>query len=287
MEKIPINKNEDRSIFFPLSLINNNYDFPLNKNDYNFFFDNELNSSVSPFPFIDVPKIEQIEKNKLQDKDINQISDIISKKTSNNTKSLLQNKSNNNWSFQGEKNEIDKFSKNNLLCRVKRIIFDSILNYDNYIISKTYDNNIGKGLNIKKLLKNNHLQIKCSGTEFNKELLQKTQGEIFSSDITTKFTTYPIDHNKQLIEKLLNENNREKREIFQNLFSKTLLECIEHLIGKKEYKDLEGLENFFEDEINKKSLNKKNLELLKHIINNYENIINEKKPRKKRVLEKD
>ena len=83
-----------------------------------------------------------------------------------------------------------------------------------------YNNNIGNGITIKKLFKTNHYQIKCSSTEFNKELLKKTQGQIFSSSITTKFTNYPLDHNKQLIEKLLNEKNEERKEIFINLIMK-------------------------------------------------------------------
>ena len=150
-----------------------------------------------------------------------------------------------------------------------------------------YNNKIGNGINIKKLFKTNHFQVKCSGSNFNKELLKKTQGEIFSSSITTKYKNYPLDHNKQLIKKLLNEENKEKRKIFENVFNKTLLECIEHLIGKKEYEGLEGLEKFYENEIINVKLDQHNKELLKIIINNYENIINNKKPRKKKTKKED
>ena len=109
--------------------------------------------------------------------------------------------------------------------------------------------NIGNGVRIKKLLKIKHFQIKCTRTNFNKELLKKTPGEIFSADITSKFTNYPATHNKELILNLLNEKNEVKNKIFTNLFNKSLLECIEHIIGKKKYEGLEGLERIYENEM--------------------------------------
>ena len=182
------NKKEGTNIFLPLLLLNSNLFLSQNKSEYNFFPNNILNSNLSSLPFIGLPEIEQSGMYKTNIKDINQISDINSKDTVNNTKSVLQRKRNKTISKQGEKTDIDighKYSKSSLICRVKKIIFDSILNYDNHIISKMYDNKIGNGINIKQLLRTNHSQIKCSGKIFNKDLLRKTQGEIFSSDITT------------------------------------------------------------------------------------------------------
>ena len=40
-----------------------------------------------------------------------------------------------------------------------------------------------------------------------------------------------------------------KREKFQKIFDKTLFQCIEHIIGKKTYKELEGLEIIYENEM--------------------------------------
>ena len=285
MDKISINKNDSTNIFRPLLFINDNFDLSIYKNDCDFSQTNDLNLNLSSLPLIDPPMIEQFDKYNI--KDINQKSDIFSKDTSNNTGSILQKKRNNSLNKKEEKEDIDKYSKNILIFRIKKIIFDSILNYDNYIISKMYNNKIGNGINIKKLFKTNHFQVKCSGSNFNKELLKKTQGEIFSSSITTKYKNYPLDHNKQLIKKLLNEENKEKRKIFENVFNKTLLECIEHLIGKKEYEGLEGLEKFYENEIINVKLDQHNKELLKIIINNYENIINNKKKRKKKTKKED
>ena len=59
----------------------------------------------------------------------------------------------------------------NLLRRVKKIAFTSLLNYDNYIISKIYNNGLCKSITIKKLLRIKHHQIKNVNSNFNKELL--------------------------------------------------------------------------------------------------------------------
>jgi len=55
-----------------------------------------------------------------------------------------------------ERGENEKYLNANLMRRDKTILFDSLLNYDNFIISKVYNGNIGNGINIKKLLKINH-----------------------------------------------------------------------------------------------------------------------------------
>ena len=121
-----------------------------------------------------------------------------------------------------------------------------MMKYDNYVISKAYNNNIGNGIYIKKILKINHSQIKNTKAVFNLKLLQTSQGTILSSNISTRHTNYPIEHNKILIKKLLNEENQERRKLFNDLFSKTLSECIKYLKGEMKYESLEGMDQFFE-----------------------------------------
>ena len=239
------------------------------------------NEDISLSSFFQPPKIIDFDiKNK---KNANQISENLSKDTSNITKPLLPKKRINKETKKEERDEFDKNNLDNLLRRIKKLAFNSILKYDNRVISELYNNRLGHGINIKKLLKNNHFQIKCTGTVFNLELLKKTQGEILSEDITTKFTNFPHDHNKTLINNLLNEVDKTKRERFRNLFNKTLSECIDHLIGTKKSKDLEGLENIFDSEIKKINKNKEYIEKLKNIFNDYKRIYNEKIPRKKKT----
>ena len=217
--------------------------------------------------------------------DTNPVLNNNQKETSNTSNSFLKQKRNNSnlEPKKEEKEEENCYDKNNLdnfIRRIKKLAFNSILKYDNKVISEMYNNRLGHGINIKKLLKNNHFQIKCTGTIFNKELLKKTQGEILSENITTRFTNFPRDHNKNLIINLLNEEDKVKKERFNNLFNKTLSECIDHLIGVKKSKDLEGLEKIFENELKNIKKTKEYIENLKNIFNDYKKIYDEKIPRK-------
>ncbi len=223
--------------------------------------------------------------------DTNLVLNNNQKETSNTSNSFLQQKRNNSnlEPKKEEKEEENYYDKNNLdnfIRRIKKLAFNSILKYDNKVISEMYNNRLGHGINIKKLLKNNHFQIKCTGTIFNKELLKKTQGEILSENITTRFTNFPRDHNKNLIINLLNEEDKVKKERFNNLFNKTLSECIDHLIGAKKSKDLEGLEKIFENELKNIKKTKEYIENLKNIFNDYKKIYDEKIPRKMKPKKK-
>ena len=67
------------------------------------------------------------------------------------------------WSKKRAKQAIDENEKpsiSNLIRKAKKILFTSLLKYDNYIISKVYNNKLGNVINIKKLFKINHFQIK-------------------------------------------------------------------------------------------------------------------------------
>lgn len=223
--------------------------------------------------------------------DTNPVLNNNQKETSNTNNSFLQQKRNNlnlepKKEEKEEENCYDKNNLDNFIRRIKKLAFNSILKYDNKVISEMYNNRLGHGINIKKLLKNNHFQIKCTGTIFNKELLKKTQGEILSENITTRFTNFPRDHNKNLIINLLNEEDKVKKERFKNLFNKTLSECIDHLIGVKKSKDLEGLEKIFENELKNIKKTKEYIENLKNIFNDYKKIYDGKIPRKMKSKKK-
>ena len=278
MSKSPLNEMPENFLCnFPIS----------QKNDleyYRYFeswhtLENEDISSSSFYEF-------DFDKN-----DTNPVLNNNQKETSNTNNSLLQQKRNNSdlEPKKEEKEEENCYDKNNLdnfIRRIKKLAFNSILKYDNKVISEMYNNRLGHGINIKKLLKNNHFQIKCTGTIFNKELLKKTQGEILSENITTRFTNFPRDHNKNLIINLLNEEDKVKKERFNNLFNKTLSECIDHLIGVKKSKDLEGLEKIFENELKNIKKTKEYIENLKNIFNDYKKIYDEKIPRKMKSKKK-
>jgi hypothetical protein len=267
----------------PIHLNKNNYSFETDINLYNFLEGNGINDSLSLVSIldtpIDAPKFSVLDLMKFDDK--NQNSDLISKDTSNSVK---DKKLDTKIGQKVKREEKENYSNDNLLRRAKTILFDSLLKYDNYIISKVYNDHIGNGVNIKKLLKINHSQIKNINANYNRDLIKTSQGKIFSENISKRHTYYPEDHNKRLINKLLNENDDDKRKTFVNLFSKTLKECIQHITGQK-IEELKGLERFYENEINELEEGDEFKKEIKKFIDNYETIINKKKPRKTKQRE--
>jgi hypothetical protein len=179
-----------------------------------------------------------------------------------------------------KKKKNPKNNKNEIQKLIKAII-DSSLKFVNDKISKTYNYNIGNGINKKRLFKINNKYIKNFRAEFNKQLLETTLGDIFSDNISGRITSYLFNFNKELINNLLNEEDLKKREIFRNLFSKTFLECIDQIIGKKRINELQGLEKCFENKIKSKV----DREALKKLLNNFQEIITSKRPRRVRNLE--
>ena len=279
---------KDEQISFSQINLNSNDDIYRNDNKL------ELNNEINSYNNYNILKIENIirENNSIKKEDTKKIIDIISRETLNITK--------NDYPFNKNKNEQnsfdiniyvtkeviidkDRFTIDSLIRRAKKILFDTLLKYDNYVISKVYNNRIGNGLKIKKLLKINHLQIKNTNTNFNRGLLKTSQGTIFSSDISARHSNYPLDHNKILIKSLLNEENEEKRKIFNDLFSKSFSDCINHLIGKIKYNCFEGIEEFYEKELTNLEENENFKEILKKVINDYEKIFKNKKPRKAKL----
>jgi len=91
-----------------------------------------------------------------------------------------------------------------------------------------------------------------------KTFFQKTIQDIFSEDITQRNKNCSNDHNKQLIEKLLNDSDEEKRGFYNRLFNLKLIDCLQHfrnyacfclLLGMETFDDIkEGLIKESEDE---------------------------------------
>ena len=267
----------------PIHLTKNNCSYETEINLYNSQEENGISDSFSQVSIfdspIDIPKFSLLDLVKFNDN--NQNSELLSKDTSNSVKDKKYDKK---IGLKKKREENEKYSNDNLLRRAKTILFDSLLKYDNYIISKVFDDQIGNGINIKKLLKINHSQIKNINANYNRDLIKTSQGKIFSENISKRHTYYPLDHNKKLINKLLNETDDKKRKTFINLFSKTLKECIQHITGQKN-EELKGLENFYEKEIIELEEDDKFKKEIKKFIDNYEEIINKKKPRKTKQKE--
>ena len=175
----------------------------------------------------------------------------------------------------------DKFSDDNLRRKIKDIILDKILLYINEKIRRLYNNNIGKGICRKQLLKLNKKKISSTKVNYNKEFLHKTLEDIFSEQ-SKQIKNFPEDFNKKLIISLMNATDYNKSKYFQKLFNLTFLECLNHFIGKEIHEELIGMTN-----MNKKLEEFSNdgnyKECLNYYFVNYESITNKKIGRKSRI----
>jgi len=143
-------------------------------------------------------------------------------------------------------NPHNKFADDNLRKKSKHIILSEILTFLNSKLKEIYKDNIGNGILLKQLLTLNHKQKANIIVNDNKQFLQKTLQEIFSDDISRRYTNFPSDHNKNLINRLLEEDDEEKRKYFNTLFKLTFSEVLCHFQGKQIIKELVGLRTYKE-----------------------------------------
>ena len=166
-----------------------------------------------------------------------------------------------------------------LIRATKKCLFDTIMDYLNFIINKL--NGKASFSKYNKLLKINYEQIRNVTANFNQDLLKTLVKEIFSVDITGKYTIYMKEHNRDLINECLNNTNQEKRKIFEIIFNKTLLEYIKLISRREEIKDLEGLVDIFQINLSKMNEYKKEI-IFQIITDDYESLFSEKKKSKKK-----
>ena len=180
----------------------------------------------------------------------------------------------------------NKFSDDNVRKKIKHIIIRNVMKFLNMKIKKLFKGNIGNNIFKKELLTLNKTPKFESTVEYNKKLLTKTLKELFSEKISTRFTNYSEDFNKNLIEKLINEEDQEKRDYFQKLFNLTFLDCLHHFNRVKDIKELEGMD-CIDDTLEEFNNDKEYKETLQYNIKNYETILNKKRSRisKKKKLE--
>ena len=97
-----------------------------------------------------------------------------------------------------------------------------------------------------KLERLNQSQVSKANLEFNRIFFKKTLKEIFSDAITSKWKKKDTNHNKMIINNLLNEEDEAKRKIFEKILNSTFLDLLKYLRGEKE--DLEYFEGLEFDE---------------------------------------
>ena len=150
---------------------------------------------------------------------------------------------------------------------------------------KIYNGNIGHGIHMKKLLDISQ-EYKANNTiNHMRKFVKKTLKEIFSVDISKKYTSFLSNHNEVVIKKILNDNDDDKRKKFEKLFSLTFIDCIKKFLGENIFEEFDGFPTF--DEVKFKLNEDTNyLEKLKESLINFEDIIKNIKPRKNKAKKK-
>ena len=200
---------------------------------------------------------------------------------------IIEESKNDNIDFLNKKRKANNKNENKsqfisdcLVKKIRIIILNSIINFINEKIKILLNNNIGKGIFIKQLLPINKTILYHSSVEYDKEFLNKKLKEILSS-ISNKYTNYLSNKNEELIEYLINLEDKGK--YFQELFDLSFLDCLKYIRGTKNSELLNDLPNV--DNIliqNENNINEDELNIYRYILNNYESIIDIKKTRNKK-----
>ncbi len=293
--------------FDPLHDINTPIDYDSNRQDNSFIFQN-INSQdrvndLFSFPDEDnrIPPVSNMFNEGVDNLIIEKhMKTNIEKKSSNNnlfevntgsfSESNSSKKKNKNSKLgrkrknENKKGKHNKFSDDILRRKCKHIILNNAFIFINQQIKKLYNNNIGDGYFKKQLLTLKNERKSNTTTKYNKELLTKTLGEIFSENISNRYSNYSEQHNQSLIKKLINEDNFVKRFYFQKLFSLTFLQCLKHFRGEETIQELEGMKLFndIKYELNNDDDDDDYIRTVEIYIKTYENIIYRKKIRKSR-----
>ena len=202
-----------------------------------------------------------------------------------NNKILDDNKSKTKFLGKKKKNSSKKESErkydgDNVKRKIKSTLLSYLLSFINLIIKKKYNYNIGQDRPLKQLVKIDYQKL---SSKDDKEFLNKTLNEIFSENEITKanLNLYNENHNKDIINQLLNEENEEKRDFFTKLFNLTFIKCLKHFRGSENIEELNGLDSL--DKFVNKFKNKTNYqEIVKYYIFNFEKVIERKRKRSKK-----
>jgi len=156
-----------------------------------------------------------------------------------------------------QKGAHDKYSYDNMTKKLKQLLINSILNFVNTVLlEEEKDTSTQKRKKDSKwkvnltplLVKIDQHIIGNIKVEYNKNLLNLSLKEIFSNDITSKITSLSKDFNKKIIDEIYQKNQKER---IIKILNMTLSQCIDHLNSKEYYPELQGLENEYENIINK------------------------------------
>lgn len=268
-----------------ITAFNNNFSLNFNQDYLNESFD-----ILKVFFLTPSKKSEKISNNNAN-KYLNENTAITAEKTGVNYQEIKINieiKTNTNNPNPIILNDISKGEKeylrkkrsvsDNEIKKGRNILLNSIFRFVNKKIRIIFNNDIGKGISIKQFVKISKKELNHSNVEFDKNYLNTKLKEIFSGDISGKFTNFLINKNEKLLQNLI------KIDYFKELFELTFLQCIEHINGTKFIPLLEGFETLDEMLLNEEEKLKENdIENYKYIIENYKQCVENKFSRKPRA----
>ena len=179
--------------------------------------------------------------------------------------------------FNNKEKVHDRFSDDNMRKKCKNLILKFLLEFINDKIKIKYNYNIGHGKSEKALKILNQKYKKKATVNSDREFMDKTLCDIFSHDISDRFRKYSSDHNKNVIESLINEDDEIKGNYFSKLFNLTFRDCLMNLSGEKYFEELEGFKNL--TDIKDYLMKKNDLEYADYFIyyiKNFEKMINKR-----------
>ena len=159
------------------------------------------------------------------------------------------------------------YRSDNILSKIINLINLSLLNFINKLIRSLYTKEEIKQIleqlyllrkirdkDLKEVIKNNDYEFRYELTKKDEKLklLNWTLKDYFSVNISSKFK-YPINYNKLVVEKLLEEKNN--KDVFEFILNGLLItDCLEIFLYKKDLKDFDKfdlLNNTKKDKIEK------------------------------------
>ena len=220
-----------------------------------------------------IKKSKILEVSKIKENDINENKSLI-----NYSLKSFENK-------EAKKVKHNKFSDDNLRRKSKHLVLFSIMEFINEKIYSMYKGNLGNNIYRKEILTLNKSQKSNSNISFNRIFANKKLSDILSDNISSRYSNYLPEHNKLLIERLKNDEDENKSIYFNKLFGLTFKDCLAHFIGKITLEELKGMKRF---ENIKEILgeDKEYINVLRYYLENFEDIIYNKNPRKPKKVKK-
>jgi len=219
-----------------------------NNNILNMNFDPEfMNNEIEPniISSNSVYNINNFHFSKINKKDSTSNSNIIKEEIKNDLNSnkpqekLGRKCKRNKYINPKDKKVHDKFTPDNLRKKVKNLVLKNLLEFINNKIKSMY-NNIGHGNSEKKLFCLKAQKIDTYNLYF--DFMNKNLKDIFSQEISEKCSNHPKDHNKNIIDSLIND--KDEKNYFTKLFGLTFDDCLKNFRGDKYIKELEGFKDF-------------------------------------------